>query len=236
MTKYRYDAILSNYPSFGEKQMTTTLYGYWRSLAAFRVRAALNYKEVSFTEKIIDLSQGDQFSASYHELNPQHVIPLLEHQGKKITQSLAIMEYIDQVWPTKPLLPKDPYEQAYLRSISQITIADTHPLVVPRVRNFLGKTYHQDEAGQTAWAQHWLNLGSLAIEERLLGEKLYGQFCLGDTLSLADLALASHVVGARIFKADLSHCPTLIRIVDRVLEIPSIGMSHPLKQPGAPKM
>jgi maleylpyruvate isomerase len=87
--------------------MSVTLYGFWRSLAAFRVRAALHYKEVPFTEKIIDLVQGDQFSETYHELNPQHVIPLLEHEGLKITQSLAILEYIDQTWPNRPILPKN---------------------------------------------------------------------------------------------------------------------------------
>ncbi|MEI7530358.1 MAG: maleylacetoacetate isomerase [Betaproteobacteria bacterium] len=216
--------------------MAVTLYGFWRSLAAFRVRAALNYKGVAFEEKIIDLAKGDQFSASYHELNPQHVIPLLDHDGKHITQSLAILEYINQIWPNNPLLPQDPYQQAYVRSISQITIADTHPLVVPRVRNYLGKTFGQDENSQTAWAQHWLNLGSQAIEERLVNEKLFGKFSLGDQITFADLALASHVVGARIFKADLTQAPTLIAIVDRVLAIESIGKAHPLKQPGAPQL
>jgi maleylpyruvate isomerase len=214
--------------------MSVTLYGFWRSLAAFRVRAALHYKEVPFTEKIIDLVQGDQFSDTYHELNPQHVIPLLEHEGHKITQSLAILEYIDQTWPNRPILPKNAYEQAYLRSISLITIADTHPLVVPRVRGFLNKNYGQDEAGQSAWARHWLNEGSMAIEARLHNEGLCGKFTLGDEISLADFALCSHVIGARLFEADLTLAPKLVEIANACLAVDSIMRAHPLKQPGAP--
>lgn len=214
--------------------MSVTLYGFWRSLAAFRVRAALHYKEIPFTEKIIDLVQGDQFSESYHALNPQHVIPLLDHDGQQITQSLAILEYLEHVWPQKPTMPKNAYEQAYVRSIALITIADTHPLLVPRVRGFLHKNYGQDEAGQAAWARHWLNEGSRAIEARLENEKLFGKYTLGDEISLADFALTSHVIGARLFEADLSMAPQLVKIADQCLAIESIKRAHPLHQPGAP--
>jgi maleylacetoacetate isomerase len=214
--------------------MSVTLYGFWRSLAAYRVRAALNYKGIPFTEKIINLVEGDQFSEDYHKLNPQHVIPLLEHGGRKITQSLAILEYIEQMWPNRPTLPKDAYEQAYVRSISLITIADTHPLVVPRIRGFLHKTYGQDEAGQAAWAQHWFNEGSLAIEARLHDEGLFGQFTLGDQVSIADFSLCSHVIGARLFGADTSLAPQLVKIADHCLSLDAFAKAHPMKQPGAP--
>ncbi len=214
--------------------MSVTLYGFWRSLAAYRVRALLHYKEIPFTEKIINLLEGDQFSQSYHELNPQHVIPLLEHDGHKVTQSLAIMEYIDQVWPQRPILPASASDRAYVRSISQITIADTHPLVVPRIRNFLHKTYGQDEAGIAAWAQHWFNEGSVAIEQRLKSDGLSGQFTLGNEISLADFALCSHIVGARLFGADTSLAPTLLAIADRCLATDAFMLAHPMKQPGAP--
>ena len=214
--------------------MSVTMYGFWRSLAAFRVRAALNYKEIPFNEKIIDLVQGDQFSDDYHSLNPQHVIPLLDHDGKHITQSLAILEYIEQTWPQNTIMPKDAYLQSYVRSISLITIADTHPLVVPRVRGFLHKTYGKDEAGQGAWARHWLNEGSKAIEARLINEKLSGKYTLGDEITLADFALCSHVIGARLFEADLSLAPRLVEIANHCLELDAFGKAHPLKQPGAP--
>ena len=214
--------------------MSVTLYGFWRSLAAFRVRAALNYKEIPFTEKIIDLVQGDQFSEDYHALNPQHVIPLLEHDGKNITQSLAILEYLEQAWPQRSILPKDAYSQSYIRSISLITIADTHPLVVPRVRGFLHKTYGQDEAGQGAWARHWFNEGSKAIEARLHNEKLCGKYTFGDEVTLADFALCSHVIGARLFEADLSLAPRLVEIANNCLALDAFAKAHPLQQPGAP--
>ncbi len=214
--------------------MSVTLYGFWRSLAAYRVRSALYYKEIPFTEKIINLVEGDQFSEDYHKLNPQHVIPLLEHDDRKITQSMAILEYLEQVWPNRPILPKDAYEQAYLRSISLITVADTHPLVVPRIRGFLHKNYGQDEAGQAAWAQHWFNEGSLAIEARLHNEGLFGQFTLGNEVSIADFSLCSHVIGARLFGADLSHAPQLVKIADHCLTLDAFAKAHPMKQPGAP--
>ena len=214
--------------------MSVTLYGFWRSLAAFRVRALLHYKEIPFNEKIINLLEGDQFSADYHERNPQHVIPLLEHDGHRVTQSLAIMEYIDQVWPERPILPTSAIERAYVRSISQITIADTHPLVVPRIRNYLNKTYGQDEAGQASWAQHWFNEGSLAIEQRLKSDGLCGQFTLGDQITLGDFALCSHIVGARLFGADVSIAPTLVAIADHCLATEAFMLSHPMKQSGAP--
>ena len=214
--------------------MSVTLYGFWRSLAAFRVRALLHYKEISFNEKIINLLEGDQFSADYHERNPQHVIPLLEHDGHRVTQSLAIMEYIDQVWPERPILPTSAIERAYVRSISQITIADTHPLVVPRVRNYLNKTYGQDEAGQGAWARHWFNEGSKAIEARLHNEKLCGKYTFGDEVTLADFALCSHVIGARLFEADLSLAPRLVEIANNCLALDAFAKAHPLQQPGAP--
>lgn len=214
--------------------MTVTLYGFWRSLAAFRVRAALEYKNIPYTEKIINLFQGDQFSESYHALNPQHVIPLLNHDGKHISQSMAILEYLDAVWPQSSILPKDPYEQSYIRSISLISSADTHPLLIPRVRKYLNETYQADEATQTQWARHWLNIGTQAIEDRLMNEKLHGKFTLGDDISLADFVLTSHVVGARLFEADLSMAPTLVSIANHCLDLDCFKKSHPLQQPGSP--
>jgi maleylacetoacetate isomerase len=215
--------------------MSVTLYGYWRSLAAFRVRAALNLKKIAYQEKLIDLSQGEQFSASFHELNPQHVIPLLDHDGRHITQSLAILEYLDDFWPNNPLLPQDPFEKARVRSLAQITIADTHPLIVPRVRRYLNEQYGVNEEQQAEWARHWFTLGSKAIEERLHQDDLSGSFCNGDEISLADIALTSHVIGAKLFQADLSAMPKLMGIVGRCFEIESISNAHPLKQPGAPQ-
>jgi maleylacetoacetate isomerase len=213
--------------------MTIILHGYWRSLATFRVRAALNLKGVPYTEKIVDLSKGEHLSADFAQINPQHVLPLLEHDGLFISQSLAIMEYLDDLWPEHPLLPADPAGKARVRSIALITIADVHPLIVPRVRNYLEHTCNLDEAARQQWAQHWFVQGSRAIEARL-SEESSGKFTHGDTVTLADLALLSHVVGARLFQADLRDTPKLVALAERCLALEPIARAHPLAQPGAP--
>ncbi|MDB5825113.1 MAG: uptB [Herminiimonas sp.] len=214
--------------------MSVTLHGYWRSLATFRVRAALNLKGIAFTEKIVDLSTGEQFSPEFHALNPQHVLPLLEHDALRLTQSLAIVEYLDESFPGQSLLPKDAAGRARVRALSQITAADVHPLIVPRVRNYLGSEFSIEEEGRMKWARHWLEVGTEAIEARLAGDGQSGQFAHGDQLTMADLALVSHVVGARLFKVALDRAPTLEAIANRCLAMPAIASAHPLRQPGAP--
>jgi maleylacetoacetate isomerase len=212
--------------------MAVVLHGYWRSLASYRVRAALNLKGVDYSETIVDLSQGEQFSAAYSELNPQHVLPLLEHDGLRLSQSLAIVEYINDSWPQVALLPADAAGKARVRSLAQITIADVHPLIVPRVRNFLQEC-GVDEATRMRWVRHWFDKGTQAIEARL-DDGLTGRFAHGDQPSLADLALASHVAGARLFDCDLSEAPRLTGIVDNCMRLDAFARAHPLAQPGAP--
>ncbi len=213
--------------------MTVVLHGYWRSLATFRVRAALNLKGVPYTEKIVDLSKGEHLSADFDQINPQHVLPLLEHEGLFISQSLAIMEYLNDRWPEQPLLPPDAAGKARVRGIALITIADVHPLIVPRVRNYLEQSCSLDEASRQAWAQHWYEQGSRAIEARL-SDGLSGQFAHGDMVTLADLALISHVAGARLFQADLSVAPKLVALEERCTTLEPIARAHPLAQSGAP--
>lgn len=214
--------------------MSIHLYGFWRSLATFRVRIALNLKGLAYTETPIDLIKGEQFEAGFHQVNSQHVLPVFEHDGLLLTQSLAIVEYIDDVWPNDPLLPPDAAGKARVRALAQIAAADTHPLVVPRVRNLLESDYGIDEAGRTKWARHWIDKGSSAIEARLTADGLSGRFAHGDRVSIADLALASHVAGARLFQADLTRAPRLVAIVDHCLTLAAFAKAHPLAQPGAP--
>lgn len=210
--------------------MTVVLYGYWRSLASFRVRAALNLKRVRYTETVVDLDGGEQFAQPYHSLNAQHVLPLLEHNGLRLTQSLAIIEYIDDTWPQDSLLPADAAGKARVRALAQITIADVHPLIVPRVRKFLEQECGLDEAARLKWVRHWFSKGSQAIEARLAGDGLSGAYAHGDQVSLADLALVSHVIGARLFQADLSAAPRLEAVVDRCLALAAFAQAHPLAQ------
>ena len=215
--------------------MSVVLYGFWRSLASFRVRAALNVKRIAHEERIVDLAAGEQFGAAFAAVNPQHVLPVLEHAGLRLTQSLPIIEYLDELWPETPLLPADTAGRARVRALAQITAADVHPLIVPRVRHRLASEHGVDEAGQLGWARHWLDRGSEAIEARLAEPESAGRHAHGDQLSLADLALVSHVVGARLFKAELARFPRLVALADRCLEHPDIARAHPLAQPGAPK-
>lgn len=214
--------------------MSVTLYGFWRSLATFRVRAALKLKDIAYQESIIDLMKGEQFNASYDQLNPQHSLPLLDHDGLKISQSLAIVEYLNDIWPHMPLLPADAAGKARVRSLAQAACADVHPLIVPRIRNYLEHEFGLDEPTRLKWITHWFNKGTEALETRLVNEKQSGEFAHGDQVTMADLALASHVVGARLFKIDMSAAPTLVGVVDRYLKLAPVAQAHPLAQPGAP--
>jgi maleylacetoacetate isomerase len=214
--------------------MTVVLYGYWRSLASFRVRAALNLKGVPYREQIVDLTKGEQFQPEYHSLNPQNVLPLLEHDGLRLTQSLAIVEYIDETWAQDSLLPADAAGRARVRSLAQMASADVHPLIVPRVRNYLEQEFGLDEASRLKWVKHWFVKGTEAIEARLASDGQTGKYSHADRVTMADLALVSHVVGARLFQIDLSVAPRLEAIADRCLTLDAIAKAHPLAQPGAP--
>jgi len=214
--------------------MTVILHGYWRSLATFRVRAALNLKGVPYRENIVDLSKGEQFEQPYQSLNPQNVLPLLEHNGLRLSQSLAIVEYINEVWPQDSLLPLDAAGKARVRSLAQIAIADVHPLIVPRVRNYLEQEYGLSEPARLKWVRHWFGKGTQAIEARLEADDLSGLYAHGDQVSIADLALVSHVVGARLFQMDMSGAPRLEEIVGNCLQLDAFARAHPLAQAGAP--
>jgi maleylacetoacetate isomerase len=213
--------------------MAVVLYGYWRSLAAYRVRIALNLKGIAYTETDVDLGKGAQHAPEYHALNPQNALPLLDHDGLRITQSLAIMEYIEETWLQAPLLPADPAGRARVRSLAQITIADVHPLIVPRVREVLERDFGLDEPSRMKWIRHWFDQGTRAIETRL-ADGQSGKFAHGDQPTIADMALASHVAGASLFKADLAGAPRLMGVIDRCMEIQAFARAHPLAQPGAP--
>ena len=214
--------------------MSLVLYGFWRSLATFRVRAALNLKALDYTETIVDLGQGEQFDARFHRINAQHVLPVLDHDGLHLSQSLPIIEYLDETWPHEPLLPADAAGRARVRALAQITTADVHPLIVPRVRQFLEQEFGVDEAGRLKWIRHWFDKGSEAIEAKLAAGRPAGPYAHGERVTLADLALVSHVVGARLFQADLTRAPQLEALAEHCLALDAFARAHPLAQPGAP--
>lgn len=215
--------------------MDVVLYGFWRSLATYRVRVALNLKKVSYEERPIDIANGQQFDESFSQINPQHVLPALIHDGRRVTQSLAILEYLNDIWPDPPLMPMHADERAAVRALSLITIADTHPLIVPRTRKYIGKNHEQGEDSQLVWARHWLDLGSEAIEAYLTSvDTSVGLYACGNEITIADIALASHVVGVELFGANIRIAPTLKKITDQCLLNPAFASAHPLKQVGAP--
>ena len=211
------------------------LYTYWRSLATFRVRMTLNLKGVAYTPIYVDLDAGQQNAPQFKAVNPQMVIPaLVEDDGNVLYQSMAIMEYLDEVHPAPPLLPTDPRGRARVRALSLITVADSHPLIVPRVRNHLGSALGLDDAGKIAWVRHWFAAGLDAYEAHLARDKATGTYCHGDALSMADICLVSHVAGHRVFKGTIDKHPTVARIYERCLADERIASAQPLRQPGAP--
>ena len=212
------------------------LFSFWRSLATYRVRIALNLKGLAPDEVIeVNLMKGHQREAEFRKINPMMAIPaLILDDGTALFESLAILEYLDETHPSPPLLPKEPKARARVRGLAQIIACDTHPLIVPRVREYLAHEYKIDEAGVLKWGHHWHTAALKALETHLSGSKETGRYCQGDTITIADICLAGQAVGAAYFKCDLAPYPTVKRIVDDLNKIDAFARAHPLKQPGAP--
>jgi maleylpyruvate isomerase len=210
--------------------MTIQLYGFWRSNAAFRVRVALALKKLPFEEIGIDILSGRQFDADYAEVNAEHVVPTFVHDGHRIFQSLAIMEYLDEIQPEPPLLPADTKERAYARSLALVSVADAHPFIVPRVRKYLGEAFGADTAAIESWCMHWTAEG-LATYERLLARRPAAPFALGATPTIADICIAGQLVIAELYKMDLAAYPEVAALGKRCFELPAFAEAHPFKQP-----
>ncbi len=216
--------------------MTMKLYGFWRSLATYRVRVALALKGLNAEELSINLLQGKQHDDSYKAVNPQSVVPaLIIDDGPPLFQSLAIVEYLEETHPEPPLLPADARGRARVRGLSMIVACDGHPLIVPRIRTYLEREMHQDEATRNRWLQHWTSKALDALEAHLAKERETGRFCHGDMPTMADICLASQVFAAGYFDTKLTGAPTVQRIFDECMKIDAFERAQPLKQPDAPK-
>jgi maleylacetoacetate isomerase len=169
------------------------LYTFWRSQAAFRVRIALNLKGLTHEDVAINLDRGDQFKPEYKAQNPQAVVPTLYDGNDKLFQSLAIVEYLEEKYPEPPILPKDLLARAWVRGFALINAADSHPLIVPRIRNYLADVLKIDEAARVRWLQHWLGAGLNAMEDLLAEKNPSGKFCHGDLPTIADICLVTQV-------------------------------------------
>jgi maleylacetoacetate isomerase len=221
----------ADYRQAGGRVMSIQVYGFWRSIASFRVRVALRLKELPFEEIPIDILSGEQFEPGYAAVNAERVVPTFIHDGYSVFQSLAIIEYLEDIQPKPRLIPEDAKERAYARSLALMTIADAHPLVVPRVRNHLAKTFGADAKAIEDWGKHWTNEG-LATYERLLAKRPPAPFALGAQPGLADICIAGQVISAHFLKLELSAFPAVARLADRCFEMPAFATSHPFEQPG----
>lgn len=211
------------------------MYGFWRSAAAFRVRVALNLKGLAYRETMVDLDAGEQHVPAYKAINPQSAVPsVFIDDGRPLTQSLAIIEYLEEVHPDPALLPADVRDRARVRSLALLFAADHHPLIVPRVRRYLAEQLKADDDQRNNWIRHWFREGLAQGEARLADDPATGVFCHGDRPGLADLCLISQVLGARNFKVEIGDLPTVNRIAEACLAIDAFARAQPLRQPGAP--
>jgi maleylacetoacetate isomerase len=211
--------------------MSIQIYGFWRSIASFRVRVALKLKGLPFEETSIDILAGEQFKPGYEAINAERVVPTFIHDGQTLFQSLAIIEYLEDLQPEPRLLPQDPRERAYARSLALATIADAHPLITPRVRNYLVTTFDADANAVERWGRHWTMEG-LATYERLLERRAPSPFALGPEPGLADICIAGHVIAAQYLKFGLNEFPVVARLTGLCFELPAFASSHPFEQPG----
>ncbi len=211
------------------------LFAFWRTSATYRVRVALNLKGLSAHETIVDLDAGEQRAEAFLKINPMGAIPaLVAADHAPLTQSLAILEFLDELQPSPALLPTDLYARARVRSLAAMLAGDTHPLVTPRIKKYLAGTSHFDDAAWRAWQTHWFTTGLQAIEQRLASEPETGTFCHGDTPTIADICLASIIAVMRVFKIVVPAIPTVDRIMAHCEALEAFTRAAPARQVGAP--
>ena len=208
------------------------LYSFFRSSAAFRVRIALNLKQLRYETVAIHLRRNEQANSRYRALNPQGLVPTLEDDdGRRFIQSLAIIEYLDEIHPASPLLPPGAADRARVRALAAIVACDIHPINNLRVLRYLAHTLGHDEAAIGAWYNHWIGAGFAALEPLLAADRRTGAFCHGDSPGLADVVLVPQVVNAERYKLDMAPYPTISRIYRSCMALAPFAAAHPDNQP-----
>lgn len=208
-----------------------TLYGYWRSSAAYRVRIVLNLKGLNYQMSPVHLVRngGEQHSDAYHQLNPSELVPVLTDGDMTLSQSLAIIEYLDDVYPQMPMIPASGHDKYQVLSLAQDIASDIHPLNNLRVLQYLRQHLAVSEEQKDAWYRHWIQVGFSAFEQKLLRRS--GQYCVGDTLSLADVCLVPQVYNAERFNVPMQDYPQIQRITERLRRVPGFARAAPEQQP-----
>ena len=211
-------------------------FSFWRSLASFRVRIALNLKGLPADVVFVDLDADAHRADAYREINPQMALPaLVMDDGATLFQSLAIIEYLDEAHPAPPLLPSDPRGRARVRALALMVACEGHPLLVPRVRRYLDHELNLRDTQQAAWRRHWTVETLAALEAHLADHKDTGRFCHGDAPTLADICMVGHVTVAVTQQINLAPYPTVKRIFDTAMALPEFATAHPLAQPDTPE-
>ena len=205
--------------------MTIILHDYFRSSASYRVRIALNLKGLVYEQRPVSLADGAQHSDAYRALNPQGFVPMLEMAGEKITQSLAIFDFLDSQVDQPPFVPDDPSGRAHVLALALTIACDIHPLNNLRVLKYLKNPLGQDQAAADNWYRHWVTEGLTALEA--LARPRSGNFLYGDRVTMADICLVPQLFNARRFETPLETFPTLLRAEANALAIPAFQAAHP---------
>lgn len=209
------------------------LYTFFRSSAAFRVRIALNLKGLAYQPAFVHLAKGEHREAAYAAVNPQTLVPALLDDGQLLTQSLAIIEYLEETHPSPPLLPKDALGRARVRSLALIVACEIHPLNNLRVLQYLVKGMGHTEEEKNAWYRHWIHDGLAKLEAQLVAAPEPGRFCHGGTPTLADCCLVPQIFNARRYACDTTHVPTVMRVFDACMQLEAFQRAQPSQQPDA---
>lgn len=212
------------------------LYSYWRSSAAYRVRIGLNLKGLAYETVPVHLVRdgGEQHGPAFRQINPQGRVPVLEHGRRILRQSVAILEYLDETWPTPALLPSGSRDRQRVRAIAQAVACDIHPLNNLCVQQYFEHTWHVPQAERDSWMQYWICDGFAAIEAMINDHPATGRYCEGDTPTLADCCLIPQVYNARRFSVDMGAFPTIARIEQACLALPEFDAARPERQPDCP--
>jgi maleylacetoacetate isomerase len=207
------------------------LYTYFRSSAAFRVRIALNLKGLAYEPAFVHLAKGEHRAPGYGTLNPQALLPALEDESRLLSQSLAILEYLEETRPQVPLLPRDPVGRARVRSLALLIACEIHPVNNLRVLQHLKRALGQNEEQVNAWYRHWIADGMAKLEADL--GKAPGKFCHGDAPTMADCCLVPQVFNAQRYQCETSPYPTVMRVFAECMKLDAFDRAQPSKQPDA---